>query len=202
MNKEIYKKLIEENKYLYHITEYENLKSIINLGGLLSLDNLEKRNIIVKYISSSESRSIDKKQEISKYVRLAYTVQYDMICACIYRKYLKNPVIIFIKPEILLEKENIKYTTMNAISNEAILYDKNDEFEIEFDKIYTPRSYSNANNISYKNARQSEVLVEDCVELKYIKVIALETNTIEEIEVENIKIAKGDVKDIITRIER
>lgn len=204
MNKKIYKKIKENNKYLYHITEYENLQSILK-NGLKSLKYINSNNVKTKFITSEISRRKDAEKDIDKYVRLAYTVQYDMICAEIASRNLKNPSVICINPNILLKEENIRYTTMNALKREAVIYKKEDSFDIDFDKIYQKRGYSNCSEESYKNARQSEVMVENEIEIEYFEYICIENNSeIDEFDEygEWIKIARGEVKDSIIRMER
>ncbi|MEG0236560.1 DarT ssDNA thymidine ADP-ribosyltransferase family protein [Cetobacterium sp.] len=199
MNKSIYKTLIELNRDLYHITEFENLESILKTG-LLSLKNIVDNKIPAKFISSDSSRSIDEYYGLDEYVRLAYTIQYDMICLDVHNNALKNPVILVINPNILLDKEDIVYTTMNALKRESLLYNKDDKFTIDFQKIYEMRSFENAKIQEYKDARQSEILVKNKVELNYIKHIFVENDiNLENLSTE-IPIYKGEVKKTIKKI--
>lgn len=195
MNQVIYNEVIAKNHKLYHITEFDNLSSILK-NGLYSLKKIKESNISPKYISSEDSRSIDAYWGLDKYVRLAYTYQYDMLAAAIYSGTLQNPVIICIRPEVLLDKVNIKYTTMNAISREALLYSKNDKFSIDFEKIYAGRS-RNTMSEENKKARQSEILVEDCIETSYIIGIGIPLNKEYVNTINNIKIVKVDTHNLI-----
>ena len=154
----IYDKLIGLNKNLVHVTDFSNLESILK-NGLLSLNELENQIIKAKYFSSDESRSIDKYFGLSKYVRLAYTVFYDMIPAAIYYKNLEKPVVILISPEVL-KFPGVKFTNKNAISNDADLYNEDEIFDsLDFEKIYKHRDKDNYFLEEYKNARQSEILI-------------------------------------------
>lgn len=164
----IYKKMCEEKRVFIHVTEYENIPNILENGGILSLQEIEKENIDVVYVTSEDSRENDKKNGIGKYVRLAYTEHYDMLAAAIYNQKLKNPAIILVKPEIL-KKTGIKYTTENAAKKGSVLYDNEDEIfeKLDFEKIYLPRNSTNAGIQEYKNARQSEVLIPDIVESEF-----------------------------------
>ena len=96
MNQVIYNNLIERGYSLYHVTEFDNLPSILK-NGLYSLKKLKEYEIEPKYISSENSRSIDSYQGLDKYVRLAYTYQYDMLAAATFQGILKNPIIIYIE---------------------------------------------------------------------------------------------------------
>lgn len=100
----IYDKLKELNKPLLHITEFENLESILKEGKLFSLKEIRKKEIEPKFMTTIESRSIDEYTDTSDYVRLAYTPLYDMIPKAIYYGELINPAVILIYPKILKEK--------------------------------------------------------------------------------------------------
>lgn len=133
---------------------------------------------------------------MDKYVRLAYTCQYDMLAKAICSGVLENPVIICVDPQILLDKINIKYTTMNAVANSACLYDKSDRFNIDFQKVYEPRSLKTLGE-EYKNARQSEILIEEYIETSYIKGIVIPLDIEYTNNINNIKIIKMDTKKLI-----
>lgn len=168
----VYNKLIELNRNLVHVTEFSNLESILR-NGLLSLDDLENQKINPEYSSSQNSRNIDKYWGLSKYVRLAYTPFYDMIPKSLHAGDLKNPIIILISPEIL-KLEGVKFTNKNAISNGADLYNEDEIFDsLDFEKIYTFRNRFNCSSKEYKNARQSEILIPQKIDVMYIKKIII-----------------------------
>ena len=168
----VYNKLIELNRNLVHVTEFSNLESILR-NGLLSLDDLENQKINPEYSSSQNSRNIDKHWGLSKYVRLAYTPFYDMIPKSLHAGNLKNQIIILISPEIL-KLEGVKFTNKNAISNDADLYNEDEIFDsLDFEKIYTFRNRFNCSSKEYKNARQSEILIPQKIDVMYIKKIII-----------------------------
>ena len=170
----IYDNLMKENKKLYHITEFSNLESILK-NGLLSLDELESQNMEVKYCSSQDSRNIDKHWGLSKYVRLAYTPFYDMIPKSLHAGDLKNPIIILISPEVL-KFTGVKFTNKNAISNDAHLSDEDEIFDsLDFKKIYKVRDKNNYFLEEYKNARQSEILIPQKIDIQYFNKIIIQT---------------------------
>lgn len=181
-----------------HVTEYSNLQSIIDNGGIYSLEEVENLELDVDYISSIDSRNIDKFKKLHKYVRLAYTCQYDMISAAVYSGKLKNPAIIVISPEIL-KVDNVQYTTQNAVANNCVLYsDEDDVFDkLDFKKIWSIRDWTNANNQVYKDARQSEILVPNCVELEYFCYIIVNSSEDKEQLNTNIQISIENTKKTI-----
>ena len=171
----VYNKLIELNKNLVHVTDFSNLESILK-NGLLSLDELKNRNIIAKYSSSDNSRDIDRQRTLSKYVRLAYTPFYDMISARIgYYKTLEKPIILSISPEVL-KFTGVKFTNKNAICNDAYLSDEDEIFDsLDFEKIYKHRDKDNYFLEEYKNARQSEILIPQKIDIQYFNKIIIQT---------------------------
>lgn len=190
----IYDKLMKKNKKLYHITEFSNLESILK-NGLLSLDELKNRNIIAKYSSSDNSRDIDRQRTLSKYVRLAYTPFYDMISARIgYYKTLEKPIILSISPEVL-KFTGVKFTNKNAICNDAYLSDEDEIFDsLDFEKIYLPRDSSNYKLEEYKNARQSEILIPQKIDIQYFNKIIIQTGIqYDLLNVYNINIVEYDI---------
>lgn len=173
----IYEKLKCKKRSLYHVTEFENLESILQ-NGLLSLRTLDKKHMKVSYVSKPISREVDRSWSLDKYVRLAYTPYYDMIPANIYGGYIKNPVVLYINPSVLLDKIGILYTDKNAAAKEAnFFHSENEVYEyLDFRKIYTVRNKNNYIDEIYKNARQAEVLIPNLIESKYITKIIVEDN--------------------------
>lgn len=178
-----------------HVTEYDNLQSIINSKGILSLKQIENNKVNVSFISSLDSRGIDRYKGLDNYVRLAYTCQYDMLSAAVYHGKLRNPAIIIISPEIL-KANNVKYTTQNAVATNCMLYSNEDDVfgKLDFQKIWTIRDWTNANIQSYKDARQSEILIPDFVGTEYFCRIIVNSsedkeqlNTSINIDIENTK---------------
>lgn len=193
----VYDKIVEYGSDLYHVTEFQNLKSILR-SGLLSLDKIKELvgENSVKYCTSDTSRRIDEQKGLSNYVRLAYTFFYDMIPAGIYYGRLINPVIICINPNILLEKNGIKFTNKNAVTTGARLYESEDEIfpNLDFDKIWKMRDRYCLTQ-EYRDARQSEVLIPSMVETRYfVKIFVESFSNYEELEKFGIEIF--EVKEI------
>lgn len=195
---ELYDYMLNNEYPFIHVTEYKNLKNILESGGLLSLEEIEKQGKTPVYISSQNSRMSDKYNKLDGYIRLAYTHQYDMLPAAIYYGDLKEPVIILIKPEVLT-KNGIKYTTKNAVTKGCIIYDTQDEVidKLDFEKMHHPRNYTNASVQQYKDARQSEVLIPNNIETKFFhKILIPEGSDRTQIKTD-IPIYECDTKKII-----
>ena len=194
----VYNKLIELNKNLFHVTEFSNLESILR-NGLLSLDDLENQKINPEYSSSQNSRNIDKNSGLSKYVRLAYTPFYDMIPKALHAGDLKNPIILLISPEVLKFK-GVKFTNKNAISKDADLYNEDEIFDfLDFEKIYKSRNRDNCSLVEYKNARQSEILIPQKVDIQYFEKIIVQTGIqYNLLNIYNVKIEENDVIKLLS----
>lgn len=181
---------------LCHVTEFENIESILK-NGILSLREINRNGMDVKYLSTENSRSIDCGCRMDVFVRLAYTPYYDMIPANVYYGYVENPIIICVHPNILREKKGIKYSDKNAVAQDAMIYNSEDSVynHIDFDKTYTIRDRSNAGETEYKNARQAEVLIPNFIETKYIrKIVVDESMDISSLLKYGIKIEKYPIK--------
>ena len=67
-----------EYRYLYHFTETTNLESIKG-NGLLSLEKIEAAKFTnIKYMSSVDSRTIDKYKKLHRYVHLCLYPEHPM----------------------------------------------------------------------------------------------------------------------------
>lgn len=200
----VYDKLKDLQKNLIHVTEFENLESIFKSNGLFSLNEVQNKGIHAKFITSESSRDIDVHKHSNKintgnYVRLAYTPLYDMFPARINSGALVNPAIIVINPEILKEKSEILFSTANAISNDAVCYKQNEIGDyLDWEKILSSRNAKTAQDKQFKDARQSEVLIPNKIELEYFsKIIVENNNNIDDLKKYNIPIYKEKVKEMI-----
>lgn len=123
-------------KKLYHFTDRENLKSIIDNGGLFSWADCEARNIsIPKQGGGDLSRSLDRRDNLQNYVRLSFTTEHPMMYVAMNDGRITNPVILEIDPEVIYEIDT-KYSDRNATRNGANVGDSFEDFKkIHFDAI-------------------------------------------------------------------
>lgn len=198
MPKRILKKILENDEYIYHVTEYKNLESILK-NGLLSQRIIESEEIDVKYMTGEMSRILDKRLGSHEYVRLAYTLAYDMFSAKIHYNMLEDPVILLIEPEIIL-KDNTKFTLANGVLNGGKLYSADEIIsKLEFEKIYAPKTWDNREE--NKNARQSEILIFNKIDVEFIsEVIVEEYKDYDDLEEYGIKISESKVKEKLKEI--
>ena len=195
----ILNEILSYNSYLYHVTEFSNLESILK-NGLLCDQEIKTNRIQVNYMTSESSRTMDNKLGSDYYVRLAYTLAYDMFSAKIYHNTLIDPVILLIDPEVIL-CENTKFTTSNGVLGGAKLCTAKEVFSLlEFEKIYEKKTWDNRE--LYKNERQSEVLILNNIPLCFIsKVIVEEYKEYDHLEQYGIPISESNVKETLKKIE-
>ena len=89
----------------------------------------------------------------------------------------------------------VKFTNKNAISNDTDLYNEDEIFDsLDFEKIYTFRDRDNCSLVEYKNARQSEILILQKVDIQYFEKIIVQTGIqYNLLNIYNVKIKEDDV---------
>lgn len=153
-------------RYLYHFTDQENLKSIINYGGLFSWSYCKKNNIDIERPGSNElSRSLDKKYDLENYVRLSLTSDHPMLYSALKDKRILTPIVLKIDPEIIYLKK-VKFSNTNATKSNKEIGDTFDYFNnIKFEVI--KNDYMTIDD-SEKPYYQAEILIYESVPIKYI----------------------------------
>ncbi|BBE31759.1 hypothetical protein OSSY52_19000 [Tepiditoga spiralis] len=194
--KKLYNIIMKKKGYILHVTEYENLKSIIKEKGIYSVNNLKWKKIYPKYITDNLSKKLDKKNNTNDYVKVAFDESYNMFSAKIYYKKLKNPVIIKIDPIILLEK-SFKLSNTNSTSNYAKIGNCSEILDLlDFDIIYERYGIREKNKNYIKSKKQAEILIKDKVDYKYIKEIILPYEK-DNIKSFNIKLKKANIYNLL-----
>lgn len=157
----------EDIKCLYHFTDRENLKSIIDNGGLYSWADCESRGIsIPKPGGSATSRALDKRDGLQQYVRLSFVTQHPMMYLAMNDGRISNPVLLKIDPKVIWQQET-KYSDRNATRNGAKVGDCiNDFLNIHFDAIKANKHFDLEEE--EQPFFQAEVLVKNFIPLEYI----------------------------------
>ena len=203
MSKTRLEKIMKEKGIGYlHITAFDNLKSILETGELMSLKRIQESEIKPSYASSEDSRSIDRYKEIDKYVRLCLYQQNDFIVQSLRHGNLKNPAIIMIKREIINISDEVRITNMNAITNGALLYNLEQvDGNLDYEKIWQPRSRGNWSDQIYKDARQSEVLIPNSISKDFFVRIYVEKGiNISHLQKYGVEFEEMDIKERITKL--
>lgn len=168
----LYDTIKSRNGYLIHVTEYSNLKSIIDSKNIYSNYLLNDKKMHVNLMTNDLSQSLDNNKELNRYVHLAYDESYDMFTAKIYYKQLIEPVILKIKPEIIYKQYTL-FSDTNSTSNCARVDIIDNIYNyLNFDKIYCKNITWDDKNLN-KKYKQAEILIKDKIELSYINEIII-----------------------------
>jgi len=160
------KNILHDNRvqWLYHFTDYSNLESILEKGGLYSWAYSERNNIEIKVQGGEEwSRDNDKINKLQDYVRLSYVKNHPMMY--VRSEVIKNPIVLKISSDVCFYDETL-FTNMNAVSkSKKVFSDFNNFSKLKFDLFN--KEYLNLNE-KQKKHYQSEVLVKSFIPIKYI----------------------------------
>lgn len=133
-----FKEILEQHgiKKLYHFTDRENLKSIIDNGGLYSWADCQAKGIkIPKPGGGQLSNDLDKRDGLQHYVRVSFTTEHPMMYIAMNDGRITNPVILEIDPEVIYDSES-KYADRNATRNGANVGGTLEDFErIHFNSV-------------------------------------------------------------------
>lgn len=166
-----YQAVLEQNRItkLYHFTDFDNLESIIEHGGLYSWADCEEKGIrIAKPGGSSQSRSLDQRDGLQHYVRLSFAYDHPMKFVAQNEGRISNPVILEIDLETALWEDSL-YADRNATKNGACVGGSLDDLKaVRFGLFDRMQRYFDMSDEA-KTYYQAEVLVKNFIPLKYIK---------------------------------
>ncbi|HFU76383.1 MAG TPA: DUF4433 domain-containing protein [Arcobacter sp.] len=149
----------------YHFTDVENLKSIIDNGGLYSWYGLEKKGISTSLSSDDLSRQLDAQKNLENYIRLSFA-DYHPMSTKAEKKYGKKLIWLEIDLDVALW-ENTLFTDINATDNN-VKVGSNFDFLKTLDFDIFKQKYSNLDSLE-KKKYQAEIMVKDFLPIKYIK---------------------------------
>ncbi|MBD5355443.1 MAG: DUF4433 domain-containing protein [Bacteroides sp.] len=139
-----FKELIDFHniKKLYHFTDRDNLKSIIENGGLYSWADCETKGIqITKPGGGDLSKALDRRDNLQNYVRVSFTTEHPMMYVAMNDGRITNPVILEINPEVIYDSET-KFADRNATRNGANVGGTFDDFKkIHFNSIKAKKHF-------------------------------------------------------------
>lgn len=165
----LFRKHLRDNNIncLYHFTDKSNLNSIKLHKGIFSWKYCEDNNIKINRPGGNQlSRNLDVRNNLENYARLSFVKNHPMLYNAIKDGRIKEPIILEIDIDVVFLKQTL-FSNKNANKNNANI---GKEFvslsEINFDVI---NSEYNSLDDKLKDYFQSEVLVKDKIEIKYIK---------------------------------
>lgn len=155
---------------IWHFTDKSNLDLIIKHKGLLSLAELEKKDIDVPIMGGNDwSHDADKFKDLHKYVHLAFVDDHPMLYRSKQELRIFRPVWLKIDSSILLE-DNVKYTS--DVSNKfdvPILKPEEAIKQIDFEVLFTRTDWTDPTIKERRRvAKKSEILVPDFVPIEKI----------------------------------
>lgn len=165
-------KAVKSDFCFIHLTPYSNLDSIKNSGAIYSFAQLQRRLIIPEYLSNVESRNLDKYKNLQGYVRLAMT-KYSALFPAFYKR-SKKFAMLYIKPEILLERDFL-VCPINAATSGAVAGSFADiKDRLDLATILNLSSYPSYYS-GYFHRSQAEVLIDGDIPYEFIKKIDIIT---------------------------
>ena len=167
-----FKEILDQHKItkLYHITDRDNLESIIKNGGLYSWMDCERKGIkINKPGGSPVSRQLDSGRNLEDYVRMSFTTQHPMMYVAMKDGRISNPVILEIDLEVVYWNES-QFANMNAATYKTkpnIGPTISDFKQIHFQSVKAHKHFDLPED--EQPYFQAEVLVKNFIPLEYIK---------------------------------
>ena len=169
-----FEQVLKDNRItkLYHFTDFDNLESIIQNGGLYSWADCDEKGIkIAKPGGSSQSRSLDQRDRLEHYVRLSFAHDHPMKYVAMNEGRISNPVVLEIDLETALWADSL-YADRNATKNGANVGGSLDDLkEVRFGLFNRMMRYFDMTEEA-KTHYQAEVLVKNFIPLQYITNIA------------------------------
>ena len=165
-----FEQVLKENRItkLYHFTDRDNLESIIKHGGLYSWADCEERGIkIPKPGGGDLSRSLDMRDGLQHYVRLAYVEDHPMKFEAMKDGRISNPVVLEVDLEPALWKDTL-YADRNMTKNGANVGDTLDDLKAVHFGLFTRMQRYFDMSDEAKMYYKAEVLVKNFIPLKYI----------------------------------
>ncbi|MDE5660873.1 MAG: DarT ssDNA thymidine ADP-ribosyltransferase family protein [Muribaculaceae bacterium] len=164
-----FKELLDAHniKKLYHFTDRDNLKSIIDNGGLYSWADCETKGILIPKPGGGDlSKSLDLRDNLQNYVRVSFTNEHPMMYVAMNDGRITNPVVLEIDPEIIYESDT-KFADRNATRNGANVGGTIDDFKkIHFNAVKAKKHFDL--DADEQQFFQAEVLVKNFVPLDRI----------------------------------
>ena len=165
-----FEQVLKDNRItkLYHFTDFDNLESIIQNGGLYSWADCDEKGIkIAKPGGSSQSRSLDQRDRLEHYVRLSFAKDHPMQYVAMNDGRISNPVVLEIDLETAFW-ENSLYADRNATKTGANVGGSLDDLkEVRFGLFNRMMRYFDMTEEA-KTHYQAEVLVKNFIPLQYI----------------------------------
>ena len=164
----LFRKYLRDNGItkLYHFTDKSNLNSIKSNGGIFSWKYCDENNIIINKPGGNQlSRDLDSRKNLENYARLSFVKEHPMLFNAINDGRITNPIILEIDIEVIFLKETL-FSNKNANSNNAKI-GKDFVSLADINLKIINEDYKSLSE-SIKEYFQSEVLIKEKIDIKYI----------------------------------
>lgn len=162
--------VIEANgiKRVYHFTDFDNLESIINNGGLYSWADCNAKEIKINRPGGDPlSHNLDSRDNLEGYVRVSFTRNHPMMFTAMKDGRISNPVVLEIDPEVIWWEDTL-YADRNMVRTGAQVGGSlSDLKRIHFDTVKQHNHFDLSED--EKKFYQAEVLVKHFIPLSAIK---------------------------------
>ena len=166
----LYRKYLKRKNIncVYHFTDRQNLQSIIDNGGLLSLKTCRENGIVIRKPGGNDlSHSLDKRAGLDDYIRLSFTPNHPMMYFAMNDGRINNPTVLQINQEVIYWL-NSKYSDDNATNRTAKIGTEFKSLPLaEIEKIKKIDYFDSPEE--FKKYYQAEILVKKKIPLKYIE---------------------------------
>ena len=156
---------------LYHFTDRDNLKSIIDCGGLLSWADADDKGVVIPKPGGGDlSRNLDSASGLQHYARVSFTRNHPMMYVAMSDGRITNPVILEIDTRVIAESDCI-FADRNATKTGCRLGSSIDDFKaIHFSSVLQKTHFDLDDD--ERPFFQAEVLIKNFIPLKFITNIA------------------------------
>lgn len=158
-------------RHLYHFTDAANIESIRVNGGLLSLEQLELRNIIAPRPGGNQwSHDADRRRGLHRYVHLSFTDDYPMRYVA-EKEGRIGPTYTLNVSASILHSPGLLFTTDIANKSGVQLLEWDQAVSvIDFEVLYTWMDWRDPEIQNRKQqARRAEILVPSSVSVQLIE---------------------------------
>jgi hypothetical protein len=155
-------------KYLYHFTDWSNIRSIKRFDGLYSWKSSQMNGISVSKPGGDHlSRELDSRKNLEDYVRLAFNANQPMMHVAQKEGRIEYPVILKVDSIVILWNTTL-FSDINAAANMASVGGTIENFRRINFQIACGSSWTSEEQ---KGLFQAEVLVKSHIPLKYISIL-------------------------------
>lgn len=155
---------------IWHFTDRANLDSIKEYGGLLSLRQLEERDIAVPKPGGNEwSHDADRHKGLDVYVHLAFTPSHPMLFHARKEGRIVDPIWLKVDPSVLTGPK-VRFSSDVSNKKGVPILDHEEALKkLDFEALFEYMNWNDQRiNARLRAAEKSEILVPDIIPIEKI----------------------------------